>query len=220
MRVLKEVRKMSRIKAGEVKKQNDSGLTGSVGNTSQHIFSRSNSCIFTVNSALGLHMCSHILMSFKYVFIPSIHTRVQISIENEALVDLSLSKGLVSTYDEVAYVVSTAPLGLLGLGFLCTWCGPKSQCCLAGSVSAASLRQDAAGLCKLGRGDVEEGGTRNQSQQRQVLLQPVQAGDGDNAVGMQQPVTEEDDQTLLLGDQTLKRLNESRTCQKSTHSSV
>lgn len=32
---------MSRIKAErEVRKQNDSGLTGSVGNTSQHIFSR------------------------------------------------------------------------------------------------------------------------------------------------------------------------------------
>lgn len=109
-------------------------------------------------------------------------------------------------------MVSTVPLGLLGLGFLCTRRGPESQCFLAGSVSAASLRQNAAGLCKLGRGDVEEGGTWNQSQQRQVLLQPVQAGDGDNAIGVQQPVTEEDDQTLLLGDQTLKRLNESRTC--------
>lgn len=106
-------------------------------------------------------------------------------------------------------MVSTVPLGL---GFLCTWRSPESQCYLAGSVSAASLRQDAAGLCKLGRGDVEKGGTYNQSQQRQVLLQPVQAGDGDNAIGVQQPVTEEDDQTLLLGDQALKRLNESRTC--------
>lgn len=148
-------------------------------------------------------------MCFKYVFIPSIHTHVHICIENEALVDLSLSKGLDSTHEQVAYVVSTAPLDL---GFLCTGRGPESQCCLAGSVSAASLGQDAAGLCKLGRGDVEEGGTWNQSQQRQVLLQPVQAGDGDNAVGVQQPVTEEDDQTLLLGDQTLKRLSESRTC--------
>lgn len=30
----------------------------------------------------------------------------------------------------------------------------------SGSVSAASLRQDAAGLGELGRGDVEEGGAR------------------------------------------------------------
>lgn len=151
-------------------------------------------------------------MCFKYVFIRSIHTYVHICIENEASVDLSLYKGLVSTHEQVAYVVSTVPLGLLGLGFLCTRRGPESQCCVAGSVSTASLRQDAAGLCKLGRGDVEEGGTWNQSQQRQVLFQLVQAGDGDNAIGVQQPVTEEDDQTLLLGDQTLKRLNESRTC--------
>lgn len=164
MWVLKEVWKMSRIKAEcEVRKQNDSGLTCNVGNTSQHIFSRSNNCIFTVNSALRLHMCSHILMCFKHVFIPSIHTCVHICIENEASVDLSLSKGLVSTHEQVAYVVSMAPLGL---GFLCTRCGPESQCCLAGSVSAASLRQDAAGLCKPGCGDVEEGGTWNQSQQR------------------------------------------------------
>lgn len=60
----------------------------------------------------------------------------------------------------------------------------------AGSVSAASLRQDAAGLGELGRGDVEEGGARNQSQQRQVLFQLVQSGDGDDAVGVEQPVTE------------------------------
>lgn len=40
MWVLKEVRKMSRIKAErEVRKQNDSGLTGSVGNASLSIFS-------------------------------------------------------------------------------------------------------------------------------------------------------------------------------------
>lgn len=50
MWVLKEVRKMSRIKTEpEVRKQNDSGLTGSIGNISQHIFNRNNSYIFTVN---------------------------------------------------------------------------------------------------------------------------------------------------------------------------
>lgn len=32
---------------------------------------------------------------------------------------------------------------------------------LVGSVSAASLRQNTAGLGELGRGDVEEGGARN-----------------------------------------------------------
>lgn len=79
---------------------------------------------------------------------------------------------------------------------------------LAGSVSAASLRQDAAGLGELGRGDVEEGGARDESQQGQVLLQLVRSGDGDDAVGVEQPVTEQDDQTLLLGDQTLERLNQ------------
>lgn len=82
-------------------------------------------------------------------------------------------------------------------------------------MSAASLRQDAAGLGELGRGDVEEGGARDQSQQRQVLLQLVQAGDGDNAVGVEQPVAEQDDQALLLGDQTLEGLSERRASHRT-----
>lgn len=91
---------------------------------------------------------------------------------------------------------------------------------LAGSVSAASLRQDAAGLSELGRGDVEEGGARNQSQQRQVLLQLVQSGDGDDAVGVEQPVAEQDHQTLLLGNQTLEGLNDRRRYHRSVNTEL
>lgn len=71
---------------------------------------------------------------------------------------------------------------------------------------AAALRQDPAGLGELGGGDVEEGGTRNQSQQRQRHLQLVQQGDGDDGVGVQQPVAEQNHQTLLLGHQSFEGL--------------
>ena len=74
------------------------------------------------------------------------------------------------------------------------------------SVSVATLRQDATGLSELGCGYVEQGGTWHQRQQRQVLLQLVQPGDRDDAVGVEQPVAEQDDQTLLLRNQVLKRL--------------
>lgn len=74
------------------------------------------------------------------------------------------------------------------------------------SVSVAALGQDAAGLGELGRGYVEEGGAGHEGQQRQVLLQLVQSGDGDDAVRVEQPVAEQDDQTLLLSHQVLERL--------------
>lgn len=73
-------------------------------------------------------------------------------------------------------------------------------------MSTATLRQDSAGLSELGCGNVEEGRARNQSQQWQVLFQLVQPGDGDDAICMEQPVTEQDHQTLLLGNQVLERL--------------
>lgn len=79
-------------------------------------------------------------------------------------------------------------------------------------MSVAALRQDAAGLCELGGGDVEEGGAWHQRQQRQVLLQLIQSRDGDDAVGVEQPVAEQHHQTLLLSNQVLKRLREEDTC--------
>lgn len=57
-------------------------------------------------------------------------------------------------------------------------------------MSVAALRQDAAGLGELGGGDVEQGGTGHQGQQRQVLLQLVQSRDRDDAVRVEQPVAE------------------------------
>lgn len=75
-----------------------------------------------------------------------------------------------------------------------------------GSVSVAALRQDAAGLGELCRGDVEQGRTGHEGQQRQILLQLVQSGDGDDAVRVEQPVAEQDDQTLLLSNQVFKGL--------------
>lgn len=77
---------------------------------------------------------------------------------------------------------------------------------LVTSVSIAALRQDSARLCKFCRGDVEEGGSGDKGQQRQILLQLVQPWNGDDAVSVEQPVAEQDDQTLLLGKQVLKRL--------------
>ncbi len=74
------------------------------------------------------------------------------------------------------------------------------------SVSVAALGQDAAGLRELGGGYVEQGGTWHEGQQRQVLLQLVQSGDGDDAIRVEQPVAEQDNQTLLLGNQVLKGL--------------
>lgn len=74
------------------------------------------------------------------------------------------------------------------------------------SVSVAALRQDAAGLGELGGGDVEQGGTWHEGQQRQVLLQLVQSRDRDDTVRMEQPVAEQHDQTFLLSNQVLKRL--------------
>lgn len=73
-------------------------------------------------------------------------------------------------------------------------------------MSVTALGQDATGLGELGGGYVEQGGTRHEGQQRQVLLQLVQSGDGDDAVGVEQPVAEQDDQTLLLSNQVLKGL--------------
>lgn len=60
------------------------------------------------------------------------------------------------------------------------------------SVSVATLRQDAAGLGELGCGYIEQGGAGHQGQQRQVLLQLVQSGDRDDAIGVEQPVAEQD----------------------------
>ena len=74
------------------------------------------------------------------------------------------------------------------------------------SVSVAALRQDAAGLGELGCGYVKQGRTRHKGQQRQVLLQLVQSGDRDDAVCVEQPVAEQDHQTLLLSNQVLKGL--------------
>lgn len=74
------------------------------------------------------------------------------------------------------------------------------------SVSAATLRENAAGLGELGCGYVEQRGAGHQSQQWQVLIQLVQSGDGDDAVGVEQPVAEQDHETLLLNNQVLKRL--------------
>lgn len=51
-----------------------------------------------------------------------------------------------------------------------------------GSVAAAALRQDAAGLSELGCGDVKQSGPWHEGQKWQVLLQLVQPGDGDDAV--------------------------------------
>lgn len=73
-------------------------------------------------------------------------------------------------------------------------------------MSTAALRQDAAGLGEFGCGYVEEGGARHEGQQRQILLQLVQLGDRDDAVCMEEPVAEQDDQTLLFSQQVLKRL--------------
>lgn len=73
-------------------------------------------------------------------------------------------------------------------------------------MAVAPLRQDAAGLGELGCGYVKQGRTRHQGQQRQVLLQLVQSGDRDDAVCMEQPVAEQDNQTLLLSYQVFKRL--------------
>lgn len=82
----------------------------------------------------------------------------------------------------------------------------KKSLMLDSSVSVAALRQDATGLSELGCGYVEKGGTWHQRQQRQVLLQLVQPGDRDDAVCVEQPVAEQDNQTLLLSNQVLKRL--------------
>lgn len=71
-------------------------------------------------------------------------------------------------------------------------------------MSVAALGQDAAGLGELGCGDVEQGGPGHKGQQRQVLLQLVQSGDRDDAIRVEQPVAEQDDQTLLLSHQVLK----------------
>lgn len=73
-------------------------------------------------------------------------------------------------------------------------------------MSIASLQEDAAGLSEFGCDDVKQSGSWHEGQQRQVLLQLVQSGDRDDAVSMQQPVAEQDNETFLLGNQILKRL--------------
>lgn len=73
-------------------------------------------------------------------------------------------------------------------------------------MSIASLQEDAAGLSEFGCDDVKQSGSWHEGQQRQVLFQLVQSGDRDDAVSMQQPVAEQDDETLLLGNQIFKRL--------------
>lgn len=73
-------------------------------------------------------------------------------------------------------------------------------------MSIASFQEDAAGLSEFGCDDVKQSGSWHEGQQRQVLFQLVQSGDRDDAVSMQQPVAEQDDETFLLGNQILKRL--------------
>lgn len=74
------------------------------------------------------------------------------------------------------------------------------------SVPAAPFGQNPIGLRKLGSEQVKEGGARDQGQQRQVLLQLVQPGDGDDAIGVQQPMAEQHHQPLLLSDKVFERL--------------
>lgn len=73
-------------------------------------------------------------------------------------------------------------------------------------MSTAAFREDAAGLSKFGCGNVKQGRAWHKGQQWQVLLQLVQSGDRDDAISMQQPVAKQDNETLLLGNQILKRL--------------
>lgn len=79
-------------------------------------------------------------------------------------------------------------------------------CSSSSSVPAAALGQDAARLGELGRGDVEQGRSRYQSEQRQRQLQLVQQRDGDDAVAVKQPMAEQNHQALLLHHQSLKGL--------------
>lgn len=73
--------------------------------------------------------------------------------------------------------------------------------------AAVGLGEDATGLCELGRSDVEQRGSWNQSQQRQGQLQLIQQADGDDPITVEQPVAEQNHQTLLLGDKRLEGLS-------------
>lgn len=75
---------------------------------------------------------------------------------------------------------------------------------------AAALREDAGGLRELGRGDVEQCGSWNQSEQRQRQLQLIQQADGDDPVTVEQPMAEQNHQALLLGDKRLEGLQGKR----------
>lgn len=53
---------------------------------------------------------------------------------------------------------------------------------------------------------VKQGWCRYQSQKRQVMFQPVRSGDGDNPVGVQQPVAEENNESFLPDQEIIAAL--------------
>lgn len=82
------------------------------------------------------------------------------------------------------------------------------------SVSISALRQNSVRLCEPGRQQVEESRSGYQSQKGQILPQFIQPGDGDDAVRMKQPMTEENHQPFLLCHKVfeglLERINHKR----------